>query len=466
MVEISINEMEIIKKSDIDLVFGEMLRGGGEFAEIYFEQGESTGFTFIDGKVDAASSGTASGCGLRLIKNEETYFASQSAPSFATMFALAAKISGFPEQLLNLTASTQPIKIEAFSTSQQITNLQTYLKLIENIDKNLRQKSSQIKQISFQLSIGRKSFFVANSQNPYISSKRNSAIFTIGIVVSDGKITQTAHEVISENFLQKITHQNVENISAVAYKRATDLLNIAVPSPSGEMPVVISSTAGGTMIHEAIGHSLEADAVQKGISPTYLGKKGVKVANEKITVIDDPTLKDFRGSYQYDDEGTPSQKTVLVENGVLKNYLYDLFTAKKDAVASTGNGRRESYQCKPIPRMSNTYISPGMDNSDEILRSVKKGVFVVKMGGGQVNTANGDFIFEVEEGYEIIDGRLGKMLRNASLIGNGPEILNSIDMVGTDLGWQPGTCGKDGQGVPVLDGQPTLRIPKITVGGA
>lgn len=452
-----------MEKKEYDQILKTMLRNGGEFAEIYFEESESSGFVFIDKKVDAATSGAASGCGLRLIKNEETYFASQSSPSVADMFALASKLSGSP---VEPSDSARPVIIETSSISERTSELHPYLKIIENIDKTLRQKSSQIKQISFQLSTGRKSFFVANSQNsdPRIG-KRNSAIFTVAIVVSDGKITQTAHEVIAENSLQKIKLEDIEKTSEIAYKRAVDLLNVAIPSPAGEMPVVISSSAGGTMIHEAIGHSLEADAVQKGISPVYLGKIGKKVANEKITVLDNSTLENARGSYQYDDEGTPSQKTILVENGLLKNYLYDLFTAKKDNTKSTGNGRRESYHHKPIPRMSNTYIAPGYDNPEEILKSVKKGIFVKKMGGGQVNTANGDFIFEVEEGYEIIDGKLGKMLRNASLIGNGPEILNSIDMVGTDIGWQPGTCGKDGQGVPVLDGQPTLRIPKITVGG-
>ncbi|HAX61138.1 MAG TPA: hypothetical protein DCX95_01060 [Elusimicrobia bacterium] len=454
--------MDIMKKTEVDLILKKMLRNGGEFAEIYFEETESSGFTFIDKKVDAASSGSSSGCGLRLIKNEETYFASQSSPSVATMFALATKLSG---SSIEPSESIQPIIIETPSISDRTSDLHQYLKIIESIDKNLRRKSSQIKQLSFHLSTGRKNFFVANSQKTDVSGKRNSAIFTVALVVSDGKITQTAHEVIAENSLQKIKFESIEKMSEIAYKRATDLLNVAIPSPAGEMPVVISSSSGGTMIHEAIGHSLEADAVQKGISPVYLGKIGKKVANEKITVVDNSTLENARGSYQYDDEGTPSQKTVLVENGLLKNYLYDLFTAKKDNTKSTGNGRRESYHHKPIPRMSNTYIAPGKDNPEEILQSVPKGIFVKKMGGGQVNTANGDFIFEVEEGYEIIDGKLGKMLRNASLIGNGPEILNSIDMVGTDIGWQPGTCGKDGQGVPVLDGQPTLRIPKITVGG-
>ncbi|OGS47105.1 MAG: hypothetical protein A2539_08240 [Elusimicrobia bacterium RIFOXYD2_FULL_34_15] len=458
----------MIKQNDIELILSKMLTAGGDFAEIYFEEGDSAGFTFIDQKVEVSASGTTSGCGLRLIKEGQTYFASQANPSAVSLILLAGKLSGQLQQSQEPRTTRvqgEAIKIELPSVAKITEELQPYLEVIENLDKSIRETSSQIRQVSFRISAGNKKFFIANSQKTIALNKRSSAIFTVSVVVSDGKITQTAHEVIAEEALNKIKLENIKKIVSVAYQRASNLLNNAIPSPAGEMPIVISSTAGGTMIHEAIGHSLEADAVQKGISPVYLGKIGKKVASEKITVFDNSTLEGFRGSYKYDDEGTPGQKTVLVENGILKNYLYDLFTSKKDNVKSTGNGRRESYHHKPIPRMSNTYIAPGNDNPEDIIKSVKKGIFVTKMGGGQVNTANGDFIFEVEEGYELNDGKIGRMLRNASLIGNGPEILNSIDMVGNDIGWQPGTCGKDGQGVPVLDGQPTLRIPKITVGG-
>jgi len=453
--------MKNILLTDIDSILKNTLSKGGQFAEIYFQENEVLNVSYIDGKVESVASGIGSGCGLRLIKNDETYYASQSQPTVSSILELSKKIIGgsvTPDNGLDDT----PVQLGVLSVP---AGIETYIKKMEELDKFFRQQTAQIKQISFRLGTGGKNFFVANSENVFVTGKKSSSIFVASFAVTDGKITQTSSEVISENSLEGITSKKIEEISKIAYKRAVDLLNIAVPSPAGEMPVVISSSAGGTMIHEAIGHSLEADAVQKNISPVYKGKIGKKVASEIITVIDNPTLENMRGSYQFDDEGTPSQKTLLVENGVLKNYLYDLYTAKKDEVKSTGNGRRESYQCKPIPRMSNTYIAPGEHSPAEILSSVQKGIFVVKMGGGQVNTANGDFIFEVEEGYEIIEGKPGKMLRNVSLIGNGPEILNSIDMVGSDLGWQPGTCGKDGQGVPVTDGQPTLRIPKIIVGG-
>ena len=235
-------------------------------------------------------------------------------------------------------------------------------------------------------------------------------------------------------------------------------------SPGGKMTVVLSSEAGGTMIHEAIGHGLEADLVQQGLS-VYSGKIGKNVASPLITVVDDATIPARRGSFINDDEGIPAQKTVLVEKGVLKGFMYDRLTAFKDGVSSTGNGRRESYRNKPIPRMTNTLITPERSTPDSIIRSVDKGLLVKKMGGGQVNTVNGNFVFEVAEGYMIEGGKIGEPVRGATLTGNGPEVLKCIDMVGNDLGFAIGTCGKDGQGAPVSDAQPTLRIPEIVVGG-
>lgn len=230
------------------------------------------------------------------------------------------------------------------------------------------------------------------------------------------------------------------------------------------MPVIISAEAGGTMIHEAIGHGLEADLAQQGLS-VYSGKLGQQIASPVITVVDDATLPAKRGSFAFDDEATPAGRTVLVENGILRRYMYDRHTASIDGTISTGNGRRESYEHKPIPRMTNTFIAPGDSDPGEIIRSVAKGLLVTKMGGGQVNTITGDFVFEVREGFLLENGMIGELVRGATLIGNGPEVLKSIDMVGSDLGFSIGTCGKDAQGVPVSDAMPTLRIPELVVGG-
>ena len=254
-----------------------------------------------------------------------------------------------------------------------------------------------------------------------------------------------------------------ERIAETAAKRAILMLRTR-KAAGGKMPVVLSSKAGGTMIHEAIGHGLEADLAQQGLS-VYSGKIGETIASPLITVIDDSTIPYKRGSFFFDEEGTPGQKTILVENGVLKNYMYDRLAAMKDGTTSTGNGRRESYHHRPIPRMTNTLIASGKSKPEDIIRSLEKGLFVEKMGGGQVNTVNGDFVFEVTEGYLIENGRVGEPVRGATLTGNGPEVLKNIDMLGSDLGFGIGTCGKDAQGVPVADAQPTLRIPEIVVGG-
>jgi TldD protein len=230
------------------------------------------------------------------------------------------------------------------------------------------------------------------------------------------------------------------------------------------MPVVISSSAGGTMIHEAIGHGLEADLAEQGLS-VYQGQIGRQIASRLVSVADDKTIPGKRGSYRIDDEGTPSERTLLVEGGVLKNFMYDRLEALRAGKPSTGNGRRESFRFRPIVRMSNTMILPGATAPEEIIKSVDRGMFVKKMGGGQVETVSGDFVFEVSEGYMIENGEIAEPVRGATLVGNGPKVLKDIDMVGSDLGFGIGTCGKDGQGAPVADAQPTLRIPEIIVGG-
>jgi TldD protein len=242
------------------------------------------------------------------------------------------------------------------------------------------------------------------------------------------------------------------------------MLLSAEPCPTGIMPVVLSSEAGGTMVHEACGHGLEADLVHKGLS-AYVGKIGQQVASEKITVIDDAAIAGKYGSYSYDDEGTPAQRTVLIENGILKQYMTDLQSAERMGSAATGNGRRESYREKPVVRMSNTYIAPGTDRVEDMIASVEYGLFVKHMGGGQVNTLNGDYVFDVSEGYLIENGKITRPVRGATLAGNGPESLRNVEMVGNDLGYAIGTCGKYGQRVPVADAQPTLKINGLTVGG-
>jgi TldD protein len=230
------------------------------------------------------------------------------------------------------------------------------------------------------------------------------------------------------------------------------------------MAVVMNSGTGGVLLHEAVGHGLEVDHVHKGAS-VYSGKIGERVAATIVSASDNPTRPGLWGSYDYDDEGTPSQATLLIEDGVLRGYLYDRHEAMKDGVTSTGNGRRQSFRNVPIPRMSNTYIEPGADTHEDIITSTSKGLYAAKMGGGQVDPTTGDFVFSVSEGYLIENGELGSAVRGAVLVGNGPRTLEIIDAVGDDLSHEEGTCGKDGQGVPVTTGGPTFRIAELTVGG-
>lgn len=305
---------------------------------------------------------------------------------------------------------------------------------------------------------------IATSEGTVAEDERIHTLAIVHIVASEGNVLQTGYEAIGGLTGFEIFDENpLDEIAIKVAHRALRMLT-ARKAPGGRMPVVIAAEAGGTMIHEAIGHGLEADLVQQGLS-VYADKIGQRVASPFITIFDDSTLPEKRGSFRFDDEGVNSQRTLLVEEGILKGYMYDRLTAMKTGVQSTGNGRRESYKHRPIPRMTNTFIAPGSGRTEDIIRSVEKGFFVKKMGGGQVNTVTGEFVFEVSEGYLIEKGEIGEPVRGATLIGNGPEVLKSIDMVGNDVGFSIGTCGKDSQGVAVSDAMPTVRIPEIVVGG-
>jgi TldD protein len=305
---------------------------------------------------------------------------------------------------------------------------------------------------------------IANSLGRLTEDRRVRTRLSVNAVAAAGGQIQTGFESLGgTRGFELAGSEACRDLAREAARRAITSLE-AKPAPAGRMPVIMAGAAGGTMVHEACGHGLEADLVQKGLS-VYAGQRGEKVAGDAITVVDDGTMPGRYGTMRFDDEGFAAQKTVLIENGILKGFMYDYLTATRDKAAPTGNGRRESFEHKPIPRMRNTYIAPGKDDPAAIIRSVKDGLLVKKMGGGQVNTVNGDFVFDVAEGYLIRDGAVSHAVRGATLTGNGPEVLRMIDMVGSDLGFSIGTCGKDGQGAPVADAQPTIRIPAIVVGG-
>jgi TldD protein len=453
---------------DIDRILRRALRGGGEFADLYFEEGRSTSVICEDGKIEKVLAGTDRGVGLRVISDLRTAYAFTNEVTEASLLRLAETVSHAVKGKIFDRSIDMGQKTVANGFPIQLPpdgiGLADKVALVNLADRTARGVDAKIRQVMAIYRDGMVRYQFANSLGEFIETRRTGTLFVVQAVAADGNVIQTGYETMGGSRGYEIFRERgAEEIALAAAGRAVMMLS-AGRAPAGPMPVVLSSRAGGTMVHEAVGHGLEADLAQAGMS-VYSGKLGEQVASTLVTVLDDATIPYARGTFPFDDEGTPGEKSVLVENGILKGYLYDRLTAMKDGCVSTGNGRRESYQQKPIVRMSNTLIAPGVTPPEDIIRSVGKGLFVEKMGGGQVNTVNGEFVFEVSEGYLIENGVVGAPVRGATLTGNGPDVLKRIVMVGSDLGFGIGTCGKDGQGVPVSDAQPTLRIPELTVGG-
>lgn len=459
----------MLETMDVGRILRAALAGGGEFADIYFEEGSSTSVVCEDDKIERVITGTDRGVGIRVIADLRTWYAYTNEISQASLLNLAETVSSavkwkpFPDSI----DMRKPVSGSGFAIriAPETVQLQEKVNLVNKANAAARGMDPRVCQVMVVYRDGKVKTQVANSLGELVEANRTGTVFMVQVVASDGNIIQTGYEPVGEfRGWELFDRHNPEEIALSAARRAVMMLG-ARKAPAGPMPVVLSSEAGGTMVHEAIGHGLEADLAQNGLS-VYKGKIGTEVASPLVTVIDDATIPHARGSFSFDDEGVAAQKTVLVDKGVLKSYMYDRLSAMKDDCASTGNGRRESYASKPIVRMSNTLIAPGESDPQSILRGVERGLFVKRMGGGQVNTVNGDFVFDVSEGYLIERGELGEPVRGATLTGNGPQVLKMVEKVGSDLGFGIGTCGKDGQGVPVSDAQPTLLLSEIVVGGS
>lgn len=437
----------------------------GDYVDVFFEEKITNQIQMEENKLQRCSTNFDKGLGVRVIIDGRIFYAYTNDLTKTGVDNVISSLKNYKYygNFINLKRISSSINflIRIPPKNIDITEKVNFVKRANKISWSQDEKVRQVKVLyadSFQ------NIKTANSEGFFTEEERIQTLFLVHIVAYENGIIQTGYEAVGGlKGLELFEETTPEEIAIKATKRALIMLN-ARRIKGGRMPVVISSEAGGTMIHEAVGHGLEADLIQEGLS-VYSGKLGERIASEFITVIDDPTLPNMRGSYLFDDEGTPSQRTVLIDKGILINYLSDKYTAMKEGKTSTGNGRRQSYEYYPIPRMSNTFIAPGIHSSQEIINSVDKGLFVKKMGGGQVNTVTGEFVFEVQEGYIIDKGEIGEPVRGALLIGSGQEILKKIDMVGSDLGFSIGTCGKNSQGVPVTDGMPTLRIPEIVVGG-
>ena len=458
----------MIEEDTISKVLKKALSRGGGFADIFFERRKLTSIICEEDKIEKIITGVDQGVGIRVISDKNTIYAYSNEFDQKVLLELAETLSlaimrNKTAEIISLAKKNLPLPFLIKKQSGEI-DLKNKVEFIKLANSTARSFDKSVRQVKVTYADRMQDITIANSEGLLREGNREGTIFSVLVVAAEGKILQTGYEPVG-GFVgfELFDEISPEKVAKIASSRAIKMLKAKLPR-GGVMPVVLSSNAGGTMVHEAIGHGLEADLAQDGLS-VYTDRLGGKVASPLISIADDPTLPYRRGSYPFDDEGTKSQKTLLVDRGILTNYLYDRLTAMKDGKVSTGNGRRESYRNKPIPRMSNTLILPGETSPDDIVKETKTGLYVNKMGGGEVNTVNGDFVFEVTEGYLIENGKIGDPVRGATLVGNGPEVLKKIDMVGNDLGFGIGTCGKDGQGVPVSDAQPTLRIQEIVVGG-
>ena len=456
-----------LKRENIDDVLELALSGGSDFAELFIEQRKSFFFLMEDGRAEKISSGTDSGFGIRIINSGVTSYGYSNIITGEEMIKVAR---GLLEGGGGAAGSYTPAGKTVYGGDDGIEMpagdipAGRKLQLSFEADREARNTSAEISQVSVSYGDSAQEVEIYNSEGVAVRDLRRHIFFNVRSVAASGSGTQSASRSVGGHHgFEYLDNRLASRMGRETAESAVRILH-APRIKGGSMPVVIGSEAGGTMVHEAIGHGLEGDSACRGQS-IYSGQVGEKVASGLVTVVDDSTLAGKRGSYSFDDEGTPSGRTVLVEGGVLKGFIHSLESAGRMETASTGNGRRQSFRYRPIVRMSNTLIEPGNHKPEEIISSVDSGMYVKRMGGGQVDTSSGDFVFRVNEGYRIEKGRITDPVRGATLIGNGPEILRQIDMVGSDLGFDIGTCGKDGQQVPVSDAQPTIRVPSITVGG-
>jgi TldD protein len=455
----------------LERCLGEALSAGGEYADLYFESVTATALGVDEQIVKSASQGTSAGCGIRVLSGERTGYAYtdnlspdrllHAARTAALIASGPAKqpVQGFVE---TPSANLYPIALGGFDL-----DLAARLELIQRADRAARAFDPRIVQVRASYSEEMRHILIAASDGAYASDAQPLCRLNVFVIAQEDAVTTKggAGGGGRAGLEQFTSSKSPENLAREAARGAILQLG-AVPAPAGEMEVVLGPGWPGVLIHEAVGHGLEADFIRKKTS-AFTGLVGQQVASPKVTVVDNGTLPGRRGSLNVDDEGLATQETVLIEGGVLQGYLTDKLSARLMGSADTGSGRRESYQSIPMPRMTNTYMLAGEDEPEDILRSVKRGLYAVNFGGGQVDITNGKFVFSASEAYLIEDGKVTAPVRDATLIGNGPDALKQVSMVGHDLKLDLGigTCGKEGQSVPVGVGLPTIKLDKMTVGG-
>jgi TldD protein len=459
----------VIETPVLERVLGQALRHGGDFAEVFAEDRVTSSAMLDDGRVEELSSGRDRGAGIRVVAGETTGFAHTADLSEAGLLKAAEAASAVAQGGGGGATSVAAGGLNGngardAQTGRGPASKADSLALLRRADEAGRSAGGAISQVQAGYGGSKRQVLIANSEGLLARDEQVRTRFSVSCVAEGDTGLQTGFESAARTVgFELFDEVSVEELAQLAARRALSKLS-ARPAPSGEVPLVLAGGSGGILFHEACGHGLEADHIVKDAS-VYVGQVGQQVASPLVTLVDDGTVGSEWGTFAFDDEGRPAQRNVLIENGVLTEYLWDYLRARKEGRRSSGNGRRQSYQHLPMVRMTNTFLLPGEEDADEIVAQTPQGVYVAKLGGGQVNTTTGDFVFGTTEAYLIEDGRITEPLRDANLIGNGPEVLRRIDAVATDFAMTPGTCGKDGQSVPVGCGQATLRITGVTIGG-
>jgi TldD protein len=462
----------VIDTPVLERVLAEALRHGGEFAEVFAEDRSTSSALLDDGRVEELSSGRERGAGIRVISGDTTGFAHTADLTEAGLLRAAEAASAVARSGGGGTGTVAvgPLRTSVGGSADdrpapiKLASKGDSLDLLRRADEAARASDGAITQVQAGCGGSRRQVLIANSEGLYARDEQARTRFSVSCVASGDTGLQTGFESAARTLgFELFDEVSVEELAQLAAGRAISKLS-ARPAPSGELPVVLAGGSGGILFHEACGHGLEADHIVKDAS-VYTGLVGQQVASPLVTLVDDGTVGSEWGTFAVDDEGRPAQRNVLIDQGILTDYLWDYLRARKEGRVSSGNGRRQTYQHLPMVRMTNTFLLPGTEDAEEIVAQTPKGVYVAKLGGGQVNTTTGDFVFGTTEAYLIEGGRITEPLRDANLIGNGPEILKRIDAVATDFAMTPGTCGKDGQSVPVGCGQATMRLSGVTIGG-
>ena len=458
-------------KEDIQKALHAALSRGAEFAEVYLEKRIAETVRIEEQLVRESSRGVLAGAGIRAIIGDKIGYAYADGLDVKSMVEaasiageIAAAGTGAPPVSLSDTTSAHPYSETRVFPLE--VDAKDKVETAFRADAATRDHDGRITQAMVTLLDQDKHILIANSEGTNVSDRQIlTTLRVVAIAESNGGRQRGFRSLSGRSGYELFEKESPEEVGSDASRQAVTLLE-AGEAPAGSMVVVLGHGRGGVLLHEAIGHGFEGDFIRKKTS-LFAGRVGERVAVEGVTIIDDGTLPNARGTINIDDEGTPGQRTVLVEDGILKGFIYDKLNAKLMDTVSTGNGRRQAYKFMPVPRQTNTFMLAGSVAPEEIIASVTKGLYAKNIGGGQVDIASGNFVFEVTEGYLIENGKVGAPVRGANLIGNGADVLKKIEMIGNDFVLESGggTCGKMGQAVPVMDGLPTIKISEITVGG-